>query len=62
MHHLINTMAKSTPTMSTMEMQMQLALADLATQDEPNYSATADRFKPVNHQTLKRRFLKEQQS
>ena len=41
---------------ATKEMQMQLALDDLRSQSNPNYGATADRYKGVDRTTLRRRF------
>jgi hypothetical protein len=44
------------------EMQMQLALKACCGVSDPNFSAIARQFPPVNHQTLKRRFHGEQGS
>ena len=44
------------------EMQMQLALDACRAVDKPKFSAIAREFPPVNRQTLKRRFLGEQES
>jgi hypothetical protein len=38
------------------EMQMQLALEACREVNDPNFSAIARQFPPVNRQTLKRRF------
>jgi len=50
-------MAKST---ANAEMQMQLALEACHEFSNPNFSAIAREFPPVNRQTLKRRFYGEQ--
>jgi len=44
------------------EMQMQLALEACREVGDPNFSAIARQFPPVNRQTLKRRFYGEQSS
>jgi hypothetical protein len=44
------------------EMQMQLALNTCRDASDPNFSAIACQFPPVNRQTLKRRFHREQSS
>ena len=44
------------------EMQMQLALDACRAIDNPNFSAIAREFPPVNRQTLKRRYHGEQGS
>jgi hypothetical protein len=44
------------------EMQMQLALEACREVSDPNFSAIAYQFPPVNRQTLKRRFYREQGS
>jgi hypothetical protein len=44
------------------EMQMQLALNACHDVDNPNFSAIALQFPPVNRQTLSRRFYEVQDS
>jgi hypothetical protein len=44
------------------EMQMELALEACNEFSNPNFSAIAREFPPVNRQTLKRRFYREQAS
>jgi hypothetical protein len=44
------------------EMQMQLAMEACRQFIEPNFSAIARQFPPVNRQTLKRRFYEQQGS
>ena len=45
---------------ATKEMQMQLALEACREASDPNFSAIARQFPPVNRQTLKRRFCGNQ--
>src|SRR5438045_4722332 len=49
-------------TSETHEMQMQLALEACREVDNPNFTAIARDFPPVNRQTLKRRFYGQQNS
>src|SRR5437763_13496913 len=46
---------------STPNARMDAAIADLQSQDKPNYRGTATKF-GLNHTTLRRRFLGEQGS
>lgn len=46
---IINTIEKSTP---KAESQMQLAIAECSEYDEPNYSAIAVKFPPVNQYSV----------